>query len=71
MRESKRPDGTSVFNFASIMALIVFYIIALQCLATVAIAKKESGSWKFALMQLLFFNVLAYAMAVLTYQTLA
>ena len=52
------------------IALIVFFMIALQCMSTVAIAVKESGSWKFAMSQLVIFNLAAYVLAVAIFQFL-
>lgn len=59
-----------VFTLASVAALLVFFMIALQCMSTVAVAYKEMASMKFALVQLIVFNVAAYILAVITYQTL-
>ena len=64
MQEAKGPDGYPLFTLSSVIGLIVFFMIALQCLSTVAIAARESGGWKFALMQLAVFNVVAYVLAV-------
>ncbi|MCB0412883.1 MAG: ferrous iron transporter B, partial [Bdellovibrionales bacterium] len=64
MREAKNSDGDDVFTTASTIGLLIFYVIALQCMATVGIIKKESGSWKFALTQLIAFNGIAYLLAV-------
>jgi ferrous iron transport protein B len=70
MVAAKRADGSPLFTVASVAALIVFFMVALQCMSTVAIAIKESGSWQFALGQLVIFTLGAYLLAVLTYQTL-
>ncbi|MCB0364581.1 MAG: ferrous iron transporter B [Bdellovibrionaceae bacterium] len=64
MSEAKHSDGSPLFTFASVMGLIVFFMIALQCLSTTAVASKEAGSWKFALVQLVAFNLLGYLAAV-------
>ena len=64
MQEAKAPNGFPLFTLASVLGLIVFFMIALQCLTTVAIAARESGGWKFALMQLAVFNAVAYVLAV-------
>lgn len=64
MRDAKAPDGTPLFTVASTLGLMLFFMIALQCLATFAIAIKESGSMKFALTQLVLFNVAAYILTV-------
>lgn len=64
MTEAKLADGSPLFTVASVTGLIVFFIIALQCLSTTAVASRETGSWKFALLQLVAFNLAAYLAAV-------
>jgi ferrous iron transport protein B len=65
MQDAKAPDGYPLFTLASVIGLILFFMIALQCLSTVSIAARESsGGWKFALMQLAVFNVVAYVLSV-------
>ena len=68
---AERPDGSKVFSLATVFSLLVFYVFALQCGATVAVVKREAGSWRFAGGQLLAFLALAYGGALITYQTLA
>lgn len=70
MQEAKAPNGYPLFTVASVLALIVYFMIALQCLATSAVAARESGGWKFALMQLFVFNAVAYVVAVAIVQGL-
>lgn len=64
MKTAQAPDGRPLFTVASVLGLIVFFMIALQCLSTVTIAIKESGDWKFAILQLTAFNLAAYVLAV-------
>ena len=64
MRDAKAPDGLPLFTLASVIGLVLFFMIALQCLSTVIVAMKESGGWRFALLQLIVFNLVAYALAV-------
>ncbi len=70
MKGATHADGSPLFTFPLIIALMVFFIFALQCIATFAIAKKEMNSTKFAVVQLVSLNLIAYIMAVLTYQIL-
>ena len=70
MREAKAPDGGPLFTVASTLGLMLFFMIALQCLATFAISIKESGSMKFAVVQLVLFNVVAYILSVALVQGL-
>jgi ferrous iron transport protein B len=64
-------DGTPVFTLASTMGLIVLFFFALQCMSTFATVRAELKSWKFAFFQLVFFNLLAYLLAVVTFQALS
>lgn len=70
MSEATAPDGLPLFTVSSVLGLIIFFMIALQCLSTVGVAKREFGSWKWALGQLAIFNVVAYLLAVAIVQGL-
>ena len=70
MEMATHSDGALLFTTASVTALVVFFMFSLQCLSTTAIVYKESGSLKLAIAQFLILNILAYAMAVLVYQSL-
>jgi len=59
-----------VFTASSMIGLIVFFFISLQCLSTVAVVRSETGSWRFAVLQLLFYSGLGYALASATVQIL-
>ena len=71
MQQAKFEDGTFIFTFASVMALAVYFMIALQCLSTFAMTIREMGSARFAWTQLISLNLVAYAAAVLTFQILS
>ena len=68
MRMATFDDGTKIFTGPSIAALILFFMIALQCMSTVAISIKENNSWKYAISQLVVFNLVAYVLAVTVFQ---
>lgn len=59
--------GEKVFTLGTGVSLLLFYAIALQCAATVAIVRKETNSWKWTLIQLVGMGVLAYLFAFLGY----
>jgi ferrous iron transport protein B len=67
LRAEKRRDGTPVYTLASGLSLMVFYVFAMQCMATLAVVKKETMSWKWPLFQLAFMGALAYLGAMLTF----
>jgi ferrous iron transport protein B len=58
--------GEKLFTPATVMGLIVFFIFALQCISTIAVSRKETGSWRIPMLQLLIFSSLAYVMTFLT-----
>ncbi len=71
MRTAKSPDGTKpLFTTASTIALIIYFMFAMQCLSTVAVARKETGSWKVPLLQIGLYSVMAYVLAFITYRGL-
>lgn len=70
MSREKRKDGTPVFDFPTGISLLFFYALAMQCIATLAIVKKETNSWKWPLIQLFFMSAVAYLAALIAYQTL-
>ncbi|WP_166333774.1 ferrous iron transport protein B [Sphingobacterium chungjuense] len=68
--EVNRNTGLPAYNFASGISLLLFYAFAMQCMATIAVVKKETGSWKWTLIQLGFMTGLAYIAALVAYQLL-
>ncbi|MFY9224908.1 MAG: ferrous iron transporter B [Blastocatellia bacterium] len=59
-----------IFTTATIIGLIIYFFFSLQCISTVAIVRKETNSWKIALVQLAFYTAIGYILAVLTVQGL-
>ena len=70
LRRATRSDGTPIFNVATCASLLVFYILAAQCLSTTAVVRRETNSWKWPLFQIAYMTGLAYVAAFLVYQTL-
>jgi ferrous iron transport protein B len=70
IRSARRDDGRPVFTLATSASLLVFFILAMQCLSTLVVTRKETGSWKWAGLQLGYMSALAYVFAFLTYQGL-
>lgn len=58
----------SNLNPAAGLSLLVFFVLAMQCLPTQVVTRRETGSWKWPLIQLSYMSVLAYAAALLVYQ---
>jgi ferrous iron transport protein B len=68
LRQQKRPDGRPVYSTLTAVTLMVFYVLALQCVSTVAVVRRETNSWKWPLFQWVYMGALAWIFAFLTYQ---
>lgn len=60
LRNERRDDGSKVYTLGTGVSLMVFYVYAMQCMATLAVVKRETKSWKWPLFQIAFMGVLAY-----------
>ena len=67
MAKEKDSEGNPVYTFATSMSLLIFYVFAMQCMSTLAIVRRETGTWKWPLIQFLFMGALAYLGALITY----
>lgn len=70
MRSAKREDGTPLYTLATGISLMIFYLFAMQCMSTLAVVRRETRSWKWPLIQLLYMTGLAYVMSFIFYQLL-
>lgn len=68
LRSARRRDGSVLFTPLTGVSLMVFFVLAAQCMSTLAAIKRESGSWKWALFMLVYMNALAYVASLLVYQ---
>jgi ferrous iron transport protein B len=68
MKAAVRPDGKPVFNLASGLSLMIFYVFAMQCMSTLAVVRRETQTWKWPIIQLVYMTGLAYVMSLLFYQ---
>jgi ferrous iron transport protein B len=71
MNAARRADGTPVFTTATCWSLLVFYVLAMQCLPTQAITRRETNSRKWPAFQFVYMTVLAYVSSLLVYQVLS
>jgi ferrous iron transport protein B len=68
LRAATWPDGRKLFTPLAGVSLMVFFVLACQCMSTVAIVKRESGGWRWPLFMVGYMTVLAYAGSLLVYQ---
>lgn len=67
---AKRDDGTTpVFTTPTAWSLLVFYVLAMQCLPTLAVTAREAGGWRWAALQFAVMTTLAYTGAFIAYHT--
>ena len=72
MMSARHPDsGLPVFNPASIASLLIFYIFAMQCMSTLAVSYRETGSWKWPFLQLVYMTFLAFSLSFAAYQLIS
>ena len=67
MRASVWPDGRPVYSLAAALSLMVFYVLAMQCMSTLVIVKRETGSWKWPTIQFFMMTGLAYVCSWVVY----
>jgi ferrous iron transport protein B len=67
LQAAKHEDGTKVYTLAASLSLMVFYVLAMQCMSTLAVVKRETKTWKWPVFQFAYMTVLAYTMSWLVY----
>ncbi|MFN7278848.1 MAG: ferrous iron transport protein B, partial [bacterium] len=67
MAAAVRADGTKVYTLATGVSLLIFYVLAMQCMSTLAIVKRETGTWKWPLIQLVYMTGLAYLLSFISF----
>ncbi len=68
IRNAKKADGSLVWTPLTALTLMVFFVLAMQCMSTVAVVRRETNSWLWTLFMVGYMTGLAYAAAFLTYQ---
>lgn len=68
MQNAVRPDGTKVYTLATALSLMVFYVLAMQCMSTLAVVKRELKSWKWPAFQFFYMTGLAYLFSFIVYR---
>lgn len=66
--QAKNPDGTPVWTPLTALTLMVFFVLAMQCMSTIAVVRRESNSWAWTIFMVSYMTGLAYLAAFITYQ---
>ena len=70
MKAAKKPNGTPLYTLATGISLMIFYLFAMQCMSTLAVVRRETRTWKWPIIQLVYMTGLAYVMSLIAYQLL-
>ncbi|MFZ1799791.1 MAG: ferrous iron transport protein B [Chitinophagaceae bacterium] len=68
MKNAVREDGTKVYTLPTALSLMVFYVLAMQCMSTLAVVKRELKSWKWPIFQFIYMTGLAYLFSFLVFR---
>lgn len=68
MQNAIREDGTKVYTLPTALSLMVFYVFAMQCMSTLAVVKRETKTWKWPILQLIYMTALAYLMSFIIFR---
>ncbi len=68
LRAAQHADGAPVYTPLVCLGLMVFYVLAMQCISTVAVVRRETNSWRWPLFQLAYMTALAWVGAWAVYQ---
>jgi ferrous iron transport protein B len=67
MAAAVKSDGSKVYSLATGISLMIFYMLAMQCMSTLAIVKRETKTWKWPVFQLIYMTGLAYLLSWVAY----
>lgn len=63
LRRARKPDGSPRYTAATAVSLLLFFAVAMQCISTIAVVRRETGSWRWPAAQFSCFFALAYSLA--------
>ncbi|MCI5081912.1 MAG: ferrous iron transport protein B [Saprospiraceae bacterium] len=67
-KEVDPETGAKVYDLATALSLLMFYVFAMQCMSTLAVVKRETKSWRWPIIQFTFMTALAYLSSLVVYQ---
>jgi ferrous iron transport protein B len=69
MRNDRDPvTGQPTFTLLTALSLLAYYVLAMQCLSTVAVVRRETNSWRWPLLQIAYMSILAYGCTFMVYR---
>lgn len=71
LSRAKGKDNQPVYSTATVVSLLIFFAVAMQCMSTLAVVRRETKSWKWTILQFVYLTVLAYSLSFIAYQLLS
>ena len=68
LQEATHADGSPLMTPLAGVSLMVFFVLACQCMSTIGVVRRESGSWGWPVFMFGYMSVLAYGASLLVYQ---
>jgi ferrous iron transport protein B len=68
LAEATHKDGRKLMTPLAGLSLMLFFVFACQCMSTIAVVRRESGSWKWPLLMFTYMTTLAYLVSLAVYQ---
>ena len=68
VRDAKTDEGVAVWTPLTALSLMVFFVLAMQCMSTLAVVRRETNSWRWPIFMFTYMTVIAYLGALITYQ---
>jgi len=68
MKTDHYANGRPVWTPLVAISLLIWFVLALQCMSTLAVVRRETGGWGWPIFQLVYMNALAYVVSLAVYQ---
>src|SRR3989440_4988372 len=68
LRNGRRADGSAIWTPLTGISLMIFFLLACQCMSTVAIVRRETNSWRWPLFMIGYMMILAYVASFAAFQ---
>ena len=68
LRTATWPDGRRLMTPLTGVSLMVFFVLACQCMSTIAVVRRESGTWRWPIFMFAYMTALAYGASLVVYQ---
>jgi ferrous iron transport protein B len=68
LRNAKKPDGSTAYTPLVGLSLMIFFALACQCMSTLAVVRRETGSWRWPVFLFGYMTALAWLTSLLVFQ---